>query len=143
MSSKLENFVSFWAILWIATDLENTNFRFKTLPIPEKEIKITNEKSNENTIVQLGKPTLYLDGKPLFMVYQGLKGSVVLDLDKNREIIRGFSSSEIRARLKSQFKQKVFKNQKSNSKLFYIIVLLILSSILITVFFSITYYTSI
>jgi len=107
----------------------------KLYPLPE--VKSTVRISSTGESFNLGKPSLYLEGKPLFIVIRELPYSIELELKDNNYHFKvleekGYTASEIDAKINSMYVNQIFRAKRLTKTDIIVFLLSILSSILIT-----------
>lgn len=115
---------------------EHLECDLKPLPsiAPTCRIKGTNE------IYQLGKPAMFLNGKPLFVVVRDVPYSIELQLESKSKVIsklkeKGYTSSEIDAKIHSIYTNQIFRSKRLSKTDFIIFILSIITSVLLTSLF--------
>ena len=127
---------------------QSPNFEVKNLPYIDSEVEI----SDKNEIYQLGEPACFWDGVPCFFVIRGVPFSIKLDFtviptikdnidrndianmyidkDKNVVIPAGLRPSDIHAKVKSPFIQRLFRQHGlSPNQILTIILMLIITAL--------------
>jgi hypothetical protein len=131
-AKKQMAFAGYVLYIWNPNKLE-----CKLLPLTE--IKPTCRINSTAETFQLGKPAMFIDGKPLFVLIRDIPYSIELELltDKTREYIKekGYSASEIDAKINSVYTNRIFRSKRLNKTDFIIFGLAILTTILTTSMF--------
>ena len=139
--TNVKRLLAFQGYVLYCYNPENLNCKLIPLPRldPTLRIKTTGE------VFQLGRPSLYIEGKPLFIIIRGFPFSIDIKLNENRDklIERGYNPAEIDARIHSIYTQRIFRAPKITLQSIVIVFLLILSSCLVTYMITSMYFQSI
>ncbi|HEC92910.1 MAG TPA: hypothetical protein ENI51_07980 [Candidatus Atribacteria bacterium] len=139
MDTILKRALSFAGYVLYCYNPQNLNFKLIPLPRLQSTLRI----KNTGEVFNLGKPSMYLEGKPLFIVVREIPFSIDLELDKNRLYEKGYSASEIDAKIHSIYTQRIFRPPRITFQAVILIILTILTSCLITYMLTAMYYNSI
>lgn len=143
VDEKLDDLLSFWAHLWIIGDEKSMSCTIKTLPRPQKFIKLTETKTGKSKKVRLRPNASFsLEGKPLFIVVAGRDCSLSTKFCKDREVEAGYSASEIHDRTHCRYFRKIFRAIKLDKTYFTILFLSIICSVMLTFIFTSMYLKS-
>jgi len=107
----------------------------KLFPLPE--VKSTVRISSYSETFQLGKPAMFLEGKPLFIVVREIPYSIELELidnDERNKLLteKGYTPSEIDAKINSIYVNRIFRAKRLSRTDIIIFGLSILATALIT-----------
>lgn len=106
---------------------------------PLTEVKSTLTIRSTAETFELGKPALFLEGKPLFIVIRGIPYSIELDItnDETRKILKekGYSPSEIDAKINSIYVNRIFRAKRLTTLDWILYILSLLCTALIVAFF--------
>jgi len=127
MDTILKRALSFAGYVLYCYNPQNLNF--KLIPLGE--------------VFNLGQPSMYLEGKPLFIVVREIPYSIDLVLDKSKLYEKGYSASEIDAKIHSIYTQRIFRPPRITFQAVILIILTILTSCLITYMLTAMYFNSI
>jgi len=161
IKSTVKNFLSFAGyILYVYSE---THLNCKLIPLTTLGSTI---RINKDESIYLGKPAMFIEGKPLWIVVRGYPYTMELDMiglkerlielgfnskeidvrvkkDDTLLIRKGYSSSDIDAKTYSLIAKRVFRIPKMSMSNVILVLLLMLSSCLITYLITSMYFQSI
>ena len=90
-----------------------------------------------NETYQLGKPAMFFNGKPVFIVLRGIPYSIELEIKTNEKDIallmeKGYSASEIDAKVHSVYTNSIFRNKRWSKMDTLVYILSIITTALTT-----------
>lgn len=116
---------------------DNENLNCKMFPLQSIQPTLRIKASNET--FALDNPAFYIEGKPVFICLRGNPISISMELmDKNaRKILieKGYSASEIDAKINSIYTNNIFRKRMIDSSLIITYILSICVSVLSTILF--------
>lgn len=134
----LKRHLKFPAYLLYCFNEENLQFKLIALPQhePATDLKTTQE------VFNLGKPCLFLEGKPLYLVVREIPYSINLELEKHKAILKekGYDSQEIKAKIHSIYTYFVFGISRINIQFIVSMILIVICTVLTTFMLTGMYY---
>ena len=89
IDNSVKKFLSFAGYVLYIYNRENMNCKLIPLPRIEPTLKIR----NTGEVFQLGNPSFYLEGKPLFIVVRGIPYSIEFGLTTVKELFMNFAKT--------------------------------------------------
>jgi len=139
------------------------NLNCKLVPLPKIRSVL---RVNQDETFEIGKPSLVIDGKPLFIVVRGIPYSITVELrdialflrelkfneseikekipvDTTMLVQEGYSASEIDAKIHSVYTQRMFRAPRFTMQNVIIVLLTIVSSCMITYMITSMYFRAV
>ena len=128
--NKQVAFAGYLIYIW---NPEHIECELKPLPTIQPICRL----ASVNETYQLGKPAMFFNGKPVFIVLRGIPYSIELEFTTNeKEVIKlmekGYSASEIDAKVHSVYTNSIFRNKRWSKMDALVYILSIITTALTT-----------
>ena len=128
--NKQVAFAGYLIYIW---NPEHIECELKPLPTIQPICRL----ASVNETYQLGKPALFFNGKPVFIVIRGIPYSIELKFTtKDKDVIalieKGYSASEVDAKIHSVYTNSIFRNKRWSKMDALVYILSIITTALTT-----------
>lgn len=119
IKEKMKNIEEIAGYLHYIFDREKWESRLYPLPL----IKPSIELREFSETYALDKVAYYLDGKPVFLVIRGIPYSMEIEQTEKNLTLKGYTASEIQAKLNSVYVNNVFRKGTLQFKDYLVLIL--------------------